>query len=231
MGLPCWPSVGDAWISPPPLAKRSACSTRSRSSVAWQKVRSSTQWNTSALQDLLQEFARAELEVLEGALIGQAMLCGGDDPRQPPGRLPAVPLEERLKARRGVGARALHDAVVAHLRGGLDRDYRHGPGPRLPEHLDLRGTPHPVDQHGAVRAMRDGALRPDAEAVPLPLLVRHHADLGIRDGEPPEAGLFADHVPHAQDGKAEGLRDAEELLLAAAGHAGDADDAGHRGGK
>src|SRR2546425_12665726 len=95
---------------------------------------------------------------------------------------------------------------------------------RLPKHLPFRPTAQAFDDDAISVDSRQRALRPDSESVDLPLGLGHPADRGIRDGETPPLGFFADHVPHPDDREGEILRHYQDFFLPTTRHSRDADD-------
>src|SRR2546428_6942837 len=98
---------------------------------------------------------------------------------------------------------------------------------RFPE-----GLSKPVELGPAAQSVHDDSVsmdsrqrpfRPDSESVRLPLRSGHPADRRIGDREASTLGLFPNDIAHSDNRKAEIRRNGEDLLLAASGHARDAD--------
>src|SRR6266568_4085356 len=84
-------------------------------------------------------------EFLESALVHEHDVRDRDDLAKPPPQLPDVPGPERLVPRRVVRPAALHHALVASRRGGVDREDRQVIPERLAEHIEFGTAPEAVD--------------------------------------------------------------------------------------
>ena len=172
----------------------------------------------------LQGCARLPPELVQARFVHEHDVGRCDDITEAPAQFPEVSRSHGFDGHRVIRALASQHAFMPRLRGRMDRDDRERLAERLSEHLQLCSAAQPFDDNALSVNPRQGALRPDSESMRLSLGVGHPSDRGVGDRKAPALGLFPNDIAHSNDGKAEILRNGEDLLLAASGHARDADD-------
>ena len=172
----------------------------------------------------LQGRARLPSEVVQARFVHEHDVGSRDHIAEAPAQLAEVPRSDRVYCEGIVQALPSEHPFVPGLRGRVDGDDHERLAERLSEHLELRPAAQAIDEDALSVDSWHRALGPDSESVSLSFGVGHAPDRRIGDGQATSLGFLAHYVAHPDDREADVFRHDEDFFLAAAGHAGDADD-------
>ena len=172
----------------------------------------------------LQGHARLPAEFVQRRFVDEHDVGRRDDLAEPPAQFAEVSRSNCLDGDGVVHALSSQHPLVPGLRGCVDREDHERLSEGLAKHIELRPSAQSVYDDSVPVDSRQRSFGPDSESVGFSLGGGHPADRAIGDGKAPTLGFFPNDIAHANDGKAEILRHGEDLLLAASGHARDADD-------